>query len=112
MPPSGLIPSDFSYSIRLAQATDVAFLADIERAAAQQFMPYLEWLEIPTHLLEGLTTPGFLLRAQADERLWVAVIADQAVAADKVIGFLVAKYLADSFLLWSWMCIQTTVGGA
>ena len=78
-----------NYTVRLAQIADVPFLADIERAAAQQFLPYLSWLAISTALLEGLTTPGFLLRAQADNRLWVATCGHQ------VVGFIVIKFLPD-----------------
>lgn len=78
------------YTTRLARKAEVAFLPDIERAATQRFLPYLDWLNIPGDLLEGLTTPVFLLKAQADDRLWVSVVADQPV------GFVVAKFLSKS----------------
>ncbi len=91
-----------AYEIRLANAADIPFLADIERAAAQQFLPYLDWLEISVDLLEGLTNMGFLLKAQADRRLWVATLLDTAKASAKtpaikpVVGFIVVKHLLES----------------
>lgn len=91
-----------SYEIRLANAADVPFLADIERAAAQQFLPYLDWLEISGDLLEGLTNMGFLLKAQMDRRLWVATLIDSAKTSAKtslirpVVGFIVVKHLLES----------------
>lgn len=65
-------------------------MPDIERAAAQSFVPYLDWLNIPGSSLEGLTTPSFLLRAQAERRLWVSTVGTQPV------GFVVAKFLSKS----------------
>ncbi len=91
-----------AYEVRLANAADVPFLADIERAAAQQFLPYLDWLEISGDLLKGLTNMGFLLKAQADGRLWVATLLDSAKASAKksaispVVGFVVVKHLLES----------------
>ncbi|MEL7351143.1 MAG: GNAT family N-acetyltransferase [Cyanobacteria bacterium P01_A01_bin.116] len=78
------------YTIRLAQKTDVPLIADIEKAAAKQFMPYLDWLGISANLLESLTSVGFMLRAQSDERLWVAAVEDRPV------GFIVVKFLRQS----------------
>lgn len=78
------------YRIRLAEERDVAFLPEIERAAAEQFVPYLDWLEISADLLKELTTPRFLRNAQAEQRLWVAVTAGQPV------GFIVVKFLLKS----------------
>ena len=75
------------YEVRLARQTDLAVLPEIEKAAAQLFGPYLDWLEISADVLEGLTTPSFLMRAQAEGRLWVAAI------AQKPVGFIVAKFL-------------------
>lgn len=75
------------YEVRLAKRIDLAVLPGIEKAAAQLFGPYLEWLGISADVLEGLTTPGFLIRAQTDSRLWVAAI------AQKPVGFIVAKFL-------------------
>ncbi len=77
------------YKVRLAKKTDLAVMPEIERAAAQRFQPYLEWLDISADILEGLTTPIFLLRAQADDRLWVAVVNQRPV------GFIVAKFLTQ-----------------
>ncbi len=77
------------YEVRLAKQTDLAVLPEIEKAAAQLFGPYLEWLGISADVLEGLTTSGFLIKAQADSRLWVAAI------AQKPVGFIVAKFLPD-----------------
>ncbi len=95
-----------AYEIRLANTADIPFLADIERAAAQQFLPYLDWLEISVDLLEGLTNIGFLLKAQADRRLWVAALSDSApdsttnsarhLALSPVVGFVVVKHLLAS----------------
>ncbi len=107
-----------AYEIRLANTADIPFLADIERAAAQQFLPYLDWLEISVDLLEGLTNMGFLLKAQADRRLWVADLTDSAIdltadsakgstkgsttdsarnlALSPVVGFVVVKHLLAS----------------
>jgi GNAT superfamily N-acetyltransferase len=76
------------YEVRLARKIDLAVMPEIERAAAQRFQPYLEWLEISADVLEGLTTPLFLLRAQADDRLWVAMV------NHKPVGFIVAKFLS------------------
>ncbi len=78
------------YTVRLAEKTDLAALPEIERAAAQLFRPYVAWLEVPITVLESLTTPGFLLRAQADSRLWVSAVCGRPV------GFIVAKFLSDS----------------
>ena len=78
------------YRIRLAEADDVAFLPAIERAAAEQFVPYVDWLKISTDLLKELTTPRFLRKAQTERRLWVAVVAGQPV------GFVVVKFLLKS----------------
>lgn len=78
------------YTVRLAKEADVPCLADIEKSAAQRFLPYLSWLEMPASLLEGLTTQRFLQQAQADNRLWVAVVSQQPV------GFIVVKFLAKS----------------
>lgn len=77
-----------NYSIRLAKEADVAVLPEIERAAAKMFEPYLPWLELSPDVMEGLTTLGFLQKAQADNRLWVGV------AEDKPIGFVVVKFLS------------------
>jgi GNAT superfamily N-acetyltransferase len=79
-----------NYEVRLAKKTDLAVMPEIEKAAAQLFQPYLAWLEISADILEGLTTPIFLLRAQADSRLWVAVV------DHKPVGFIVAKFLSHS----------------
>ncbi|MGB7086873.1 MAG: GNAT family N-acetyltransferase [Phormidesmis sp.] len=75
------------YVIRLAKESEIPALPEIERSAAQRFLPYLATLNIPVDLLEGLTTPRFLQAAQADRRLWVAVEREQPV------GFIVAKFL-------------------
>jgi predicted N-acetyltransferase YhbS len=78
------------YEVRLAEKADLAALPEIEKAAAQQFRPYLDWLNISVDILEGLTTPIFLLRAQADSRLWVAAV------NGKPVGFIVTKFLSNS----------------
>lgn len=82
------------YTIRLANKTDVANLSDIEVAAAQQFLPYLDWLKIPVDILEGLVTQSFLQKAQMDKRLWIATIFEQDI--EKPVGFIVAKFLLES----------------
>ena len=76
--------------IRFAEAGDIACLADIERAAAKRFLPYLTWLEVSPELLEGLVPLKFLREAQTENRLWVATVSEQ------VVGFVVTKYLVES----------------
>jgi GNAT superfamily N-acetyltransferase len=78
------------YEVRLAKKTDLAVMPEIEKAAAQLFRPYLAWLDISADILEGLTTPIFLMRAQVDNRLWVAAV------DHKPVGFIVAKFLSQS----------------
>ncbi len=82
------------YTIRLAKAADVASLPEIERAAAQQFLPYLEWLDISVNTLEGLASPSYLLKAQLDNRLWVAVV--EKPPFEQPVGFVVIKFLPKS----------------
>lgn len=88
------------YTIRLANEAEVAYLPDIERAAAMRFLPYLDQLDITADLLEGLTPPRFLRWAQQEKRLWVAVseLVGQSNpdALAKPVGFIVAKYLPGS----------------
>lgn len=91
------------YLVRLANPQDVPFLADIEKSAAQRFLPYLDDLGIPITLLEGLTPPDFLHRAQADDRLWVAVKNSPENGSrngpphlQQPVGFIVVKFLLDS----------------
>ena len=76
--------------IRFAEAEDIACLADIERAAAKRFLPYLTWLDVSPELLEGLVPPKFLREAQTENRLWVATV------GERVVGFVVTKYLVES----------------
>ena len=89
------------YTIRLAKETDVNELPEIERAAAQQFSPYLGWLGISADILEGLVSQSFLLKAQSDNRLWVAVEkrpVEKSVegSVEKPVGFVVIKFLPRS----------------
>lgn len=104
----------FGYTVRLARATEVDCLPEIERLAARRFVPYLDRLEIPAELLEGLTPVRFLRRAQAERRLWVALVDSRALEvrperdigqdiepgdesdAELVVGFIVAKFLLGS----------------
>lgn len=90
------------YTVRLAYEKDIEYLAEVERLAAQRFLPYLEQLQIPAELLEGLITRRFLRRAQVENRLWVAVptagtqstrIQDTEVHP---VGFIAAKFLPHS----------------
>ncbi|MEL6813728.1 MAG: GNAT family N-acetyltransferase [Cyanobacteria bacterium J06598_3] len=83
------------YLVRLATPQDVPFLAEIESSAAQRFLPYLNDLGIPVTLLEGLATPDFFHRAQADDRLWVAVHSEPRHQQQPV-GFIVVKFLLES----------------
>ncbi|MEO1621364.1 MAG: GNAT family N-acetyltransferase [Cyanobacteria bacterium J06632_3] len=92
------------YTVRLAYESEFNHLPNVERAAAQRFLPYLEQLEIPVALIEGLTPLQFLRRAQLENRLWVAVPtqeADQTItssqkeAQQQPVGFLVAKFLPE-----------------
>ncbi len=78
------------YDVRLAKKTDLAVIPEIEKAAARRFEPYLAWLDISADVLEGLTTPPFLLKAQAENRLWVTAVDHRPV------GFIVAKFLAQA----------------
>ncbi|MEL6158841.1 MAG: GNAT family N-acetyltransferase [Cyanobacteria bacterium J06627_32] len=79
-------------------------MPNIERLAAQRFAPYLDQLEIPAELLEGLTPVRFLRRAQAERRLWVAIAQnpkqnpqqDPQTLEPPVVGFIVAKFLLES----------------
>ncbi|MGD1898487.1 MAG: GNAT family N-acetyltransferase [Phormidesmis sp.] len=92
----------FGYTVRLAKETDIEGLPEVERAAAQRFLPYLSQLEISAELLEGLTPRSFLRRAQAERRLWVAVpmnaVTDRSTAQSALlpVGFIVAKFLPES----------------
>ncbi|MEL6899460.1 MAG: GNAT family N-acetyltransferase [Cyanobacteria bacterium J06606_4] len=105
----------FGYTVRLARATEVDCLPEIERLAARRFVPYLDRLEIPAELLEGLTPVRFLRRAQAERRLWVALADSRALEVrperdiesdaepdaeldtqTMVVGFIVAKFLLGS----------------
>lgn len=85
------------YTVRLAYEKDIEYLAEVERLAAQRFLPYLEQLQIPAELLEGLITRRFLRWAQIENRLWVAVptagIQDTEV---RPVGFIVVKFLPHS----------------
>lgn len=77
-------------AIRLAEVEDLAVLIEIERAAAKEFLPYVEWLNVASSLLEGLVPLHFLQQAQAEHRLWVAT------CDRKIIGFIVVKFLIES----------------
>ncbi len=95
-----------SYIVRLAKEEDIFALSEVERVAAQRFLPYLEQLEISSELLEGLTPLRFLRRAQTERRLWVAVFTDKSIdestdgSIDRPrpfpVGFIVAKFLPKS----------------
>ncbi len=82
------------YTIRLAKEKDIASLPEIETATAQQFLPYLEWLQISADILEGLVSQSFLLNAQLDSRLWVATTEEGQL--EKPVGFIVVKFLLES----------------
>ncbi|MEL7331328.1 MAG: GNAT family N-acetyltransferase [Cyanobacteria bacterium J06560_2] len=82
------------YRVRLARATEIYALPEIESVAAQRFSPYLDQLEISDELLRGLTPLTFLRRAQIEHRLWVAVINEGP--ADRPVGFIVVKFLPES----------------
>lgn len=88
------------YTVRLAHEAEVAYLPEIERAAASRFVPYLDQLEITADLLEGLTPPRFLRWAQQENRLWIAVSkpaeSSKPQASTKPVGFIVAKFLPGS----------------
>ena len=76
--------------IRFAEASDIAVLAEIEQAAAEEFRPYIDWLEISSEMLKGLVPLKFLREAQVENRLWVAAI------EHRVVGFVVTKFLTES----------------
>ena len=86
--------SPINYTVRLANKVDIASLPEIEKAAAQQFSPYLDWLNISADILEGLVSQKFLLQAQLDSRLWVAVVETHQI--EKPVGFIVVKFLPKS----------------
>ncbi|MGB3767468.1 MAG: GNAT family N-acetyltransferase [Phormidesmis sp.] len=77
-------------AIRPAEVEDLAVLPEIERAAAREFLPYVDWLNVEPKLLEGLVPLSFLQQAQTERRLWVAVRDRQ------VVGFVVIKFLIES----------------
>ncbi|MEL6488414.1 MAG: GNAT family N-acetyltransferase [Cyanobacteria bacterium J06621_3] len=94
-----------SYIVRLAHETELAYLPEVERAAARRFLPYVEKLEISAELLEGLTPLSYLRRAQAGGRVWVAVVSSQQGQDQQgqghqkqaqPVGFLVAKFLTTT----------------
>ncbi|MEO1593089.1 MAG: GNAT family N-acetyltransferase [Cyanobacteria bacterium J06632_22] len=86
------------YSIRLAQRAEVPQLPAIELAAAQQYRPYLSQLELtPNHLVD-LAPIAFMLKAQRDQRLWVAEVASNA-AASTLVGFVLTRELTHSFFI-------------
>lgn len=78
-----------SYIIRLAKASEIYGLPEVERLAARRFLPYIDQLEISADLLEGLTPISFLRRAQVEHRLWVAL---PNTPESEPIGFVAAKF--------------------
>lgn len=77
-------------AVRFGEVEDLSALADIEQAAAKEFLPYAEWLGITPELLEGLVPLNFLRQAQAENRLWIAS------SDKKVVGFVIIKFLVES----------------
>jgi len=82
-----------NYTVRLAYESDIAHLAEVERLAAQRFLPYLDQLQIPAELLEGLISRRFLRWAQVENRLWVAIPQQRET---QPVGFIVVKFLPKS----------------
>lgn len=102
--------------VRLAKPREVGLLPAIEKAAAQQFVPYLGQLGITAELMEGLTTVRFLQQAQAQGLLWVGTLEttpeatggfpeqlgpteadlEPCLPAAPIVGFIVAKCLLQS----------------
>jgi len=86
------------YSIRLAQRAEVNQLAAIELAAAQQYQPYLKQLELVPDMLVDIAPVPFMLRAQGDQRLWVAEASPNSASAN-LVGFILTRTLAQSFFI-------------
>lgn len=82
-----------TYTIRLAKASEIYELPEVERLAALRFLPYVDELEISAEMLEGLTPISFLRRAQAEHRLWIAI---PDLPKSSPIGFIAAKFLLES----------------
>ncbi len=85
------------YSIRLATSGDVAHLPNLERAAAQRYIPYLEQLGLTPDMLEDIVPMDFLHQAQRQEHLWVAVPGLDKRSAP--VGFVVVEPLPRGFFV-------------
>ncbi|MEO0757271.1 MAG: GNAT family N-acetyltransferase [Cyanobacteria bacterium J06648_16] len=95
------------YTVRLAQRAEVMQLPKIELAAAEQYQPYLDALELTPDLLTDIAPVSFMLRAQRDHRLWVAEVPSEDVKAPPlsqpftpaIVGFVLTRALTDSFFI-------------
>lgn len=81
------------YQIRLASRSEVQKLPSIEQAASTRFNDYLTQLELTPDLMSEIVSVQFLLQAQTEKRLWVAIVEDRPV------GFVVSRPLLDSFFI-------------
>lgn len=78
----------------MAQPWDVEHLPTIERAAAQQYGPYLPCLGLTLDPIQDLVPINFLHQAQRRQRLWVAVLKTL-----KPVGFVVVEGLANGWFV-------------
>lgn len=85
------------YLIRLAEPSEVKHLPVIERAAAQQYMPYISKLGLTPNQLEDIVSTDFLHQAQQHQHLWVAVL--DKCEPPKPLGFVVVDRLVNGFFV-------------
>ncbi|MEM6252207.1 MAG: GNAT family N-acetyltransferase [Cyanobacteria bacterium P01_D01_bin.156] len=83
------------YQVRVATTADVGHLPGIERAAAQQYRPYLSQLGLTQKHLENIVSIDFLHQAQCQQHLWVAVLPQYGAP----VGFVVVEWLANGFFI-------------
>ncbi|MEM9266248.1 MAG: GNAT family N-acetyltransferase [Cyanobacteria bacterium P01_F01_bin.13] len=86
-----------SYLIRTAHPSDVEHLPAIEKAAVQQYVPYLSQLGLTPDHLENIVSINFLYQAQQQGCLWVATLQNTQISP--LVGFVVVNRWADSFFV-------------
>lgn len=80
-------PDNSSFEIRLAQPSDLPFLAEIETAASELFSQFPVLADLPT----DATPLASFQEAQRNQLLWIA-----ASESGNPIGFALVKLLGDS----------------
>ncbi|MBL8189870.1 MAG: GNAT family N-acetyltransferase, partial [Acidobacteria bacterium] len=80
-------PDNSSFEIRLAQPSDLPFLAEIETAASELFSQFPVLADLPT----DATPLASFQSAQRNQLLWVATS-----QSGKPVGFALVKLLGDS----------------